>query len=380
MPTKEDKVELVFAHPNSATNADVRAFKVLITASLPDILKGAKISFLTEPLAIAVSYGITPADGSVCIVDIGAGTTDILVAKMSADGKLTTLRYANGDACTGNRLTEAIIGFVKQAFFGTPSMDFDLAEKLKLRACTCTVSTIINFQTVMSAECAGLIGSRKDGVNNSMITRAEFDALVSVETNRLPTLLESVRAANPNVVVLSGGPTHMGVVCDKVRTTLVGAELRSSPDRFRAVARGACMYVVRNVVDAIIPFDIAYTFIPSGGALSLGCLVPANSPLPFSASLDAKTGPGGKLEIIMGSIFPPGKNKIVFKEVHDALKVETVSLSSGAFIPVKANVDIKICVDIVKAVTVEIDVPEVSGKHTVKFTADDHVKPKRARM
>jgi molecular chaperone DnaK (HSP70) len=332
-------------------DAEVDAFRGLITASLPPEMEGAEVTFLTEPMAIAVSYGITPEDGHVCIIDIGAGTTDAVVAFVTSYGELTTVAHMDGDACTGNKLTKSLLEFLNKKFYThTQTITFAMAEELKLRAFKITDGNICFLGAMKKLR-------RKDLSIGAYITADEFNAIVVREIKALKIFLTDLRDLCPfmNLVILSGGPTLAPTLDQDVRAILK-IDVRSSPDRLRSVARGACMAATVRITDNIIPFDIGYMYVDNDHYF-LRRIVPANSRLPFTSDSEkVLANTEGVFELQYGSFrsTKPGVDVEFDLARHGTLKLKRVSLGDSVNCE---HFDIVVAVDAKKRVTVSMMKP-----------------------
>lgn len=120
------------------------------------------------------------------IIDAGAGTFDVVLAAME-HGVITSKFYAQGDDCTGNKLTEAIANFVKDNF--SPEFcSFAMAEKLKLWAIKQPHAAKIPFSLIWGKAIAQNY-TRKTVSTTGFISRTEYNELVKDEVARLPYFL-----------------------------------------------------------------------------------------------------------------------------------------------------------------------------------------------
>ena len=214
---------------------------------------------INEPTAAALAYGMgrsggpaaattapvapaIPAEESVLIYDLGGGTFDVTVARISGEG-VTVLATAGDHDLGGKNWDDRIATFLAERFLAATGVDplddpvmlnevLTLAEQAKW-ALSDRTSTRVAIQ----------LGRNRQGFE---LTRPEFDAMTAPLMDRTRRLTEEALGASgldwPSLdgVLLVGGSTRMPMVRSFVRD-LSGREPRSGVNVDEVVALGAAI-------------------------------------------------------------------------------------------------------------------------------------------
>ncbi|AZL70453.1 Fe-S protein assembly chaperone HscA [Pseudomonas oryziphila] len=193
------------------------------------------LRLLNEPTAAAVAYGLDQnAEGVVAIFDLGGGTFDISILRLSA-GVFEVLATGGDTALGGDDFDHAIAGWIiEQAGL---SADLDPATQRLLLQTACAAKEALTDADVVSVQHAAWQGE---------LTRAAFDAMIepmiarSLKACRRAVRDSGIELEEVGAVVMVGGSTRVPRVRDAVGT-LFGRTPLTSIDPDQVVAIGAAI-------------------------------------------------------------------------------------------------------------------------------------------
>lgn len=213
---------------------------------------------LQEPLAASIAYGMKPdsRDKRWLVYDFGGGTFDVAVVS-TKDGHLSIIEH-RGDNMLGGKdfdrlIVDNLLWPALQNSYNIPSLDkcqngFNrLYQRLKSKAEEAKIDLSTSTDTMVGIFDVGEDASGKPIEIEVSLTRSEVDRLAE------PMILRTVELCNEAImgtrmelsdiaaVLLVGGPTHMPILRDIVRSQLC-PNIDFSIDPMTVVARGASVY------------------------------------------------------------------------------------------------------------------------------------------
>lgn len=281
------------------------------TAAAARIAGLETLDLVAEPVAAALSYGVTSEDrGSVLVYDLGGGTFDATVIRLTDQGPrvvavdgASRLGGLDFDERLGALLLERYVSMTDDEA-ALDDEEFALrvyadAEELKKK--------------LSRAESAALPISRGGKSARIAVSRAEFEAATASlvhETlrvvDRVISAATALGAPAPSQVLLTGGSTRMPSITRSLEDHLRVPVRLNDPDT--AVAKGAAIHAralsgtgpepaagllsspaaarlrasgpVRSVVPRAIGVKIHDSHDPSGKRIIVEHIIPANAPLP----------------------------------------------------------------------------------------------------
>lgn len=193
------------------------------------------LRLLNEPTAAAVAYGLDEkAEGVVAIYDLGGGTFDISILRLTA-GVFEVLATGGDTALGGDDFDHAIAGWiVEQAGL---SSDLDPSAQRQLLQAACAAKEALTDADVVSV---------RHGTWQGELTRAAFEALIeplvarSLKACRRAVRDSGVELEEVGAVVMVGGSTRVPRVREAVGG-LFGRTPLTSIDPDQVVAIGAAI-------------------------------------------------------------------------------------------------------------------------------------------
>ncbi|SMF09503.1 MULTISPECIES: Fe-S protein assembly chaperone HscA [unclassified Pseudomonas] len=193
------------------------------------------LRLLNEPTAAAVAYGLDQnAEGVVAIYDLGGGTFDISILRLTA-GVFEVLATGGDTALGGDDFDHAIAGWIiEQAGL---SSDLDPGTQRQLLQAACAAKEALTDADVVSVS---------HGAWQGELSRAAFDAMIepliarSLKACRRAVRDSGVELEEVGAVVMVGGSTRVPRVRDAVGT-LFGRTPLTSIDPDQVVAIGAAI-------------------------------------------------------------------------------------------------------------------------------------------
>jgi len=193
------------------------------------------LRLLNEPTAAAVAYGLDQnAEGLVAIYDLGGGTFDISILRLTA-GVFEVLATGGDTALGGDDFDHAIAGWIiEQAGL---SSDLDPGTQRQLLQAACAAKEALTDADVVSVS---------HGAWQGELSRAAFDAMIepliarSLKACRRAVRDSGVELEEVGAVVMVGGSTRVPRVREAVGT-LFGRTPLTSIDPDQVVAIGAAI-------------------------------------------------------------------------------------------------------------------------------------------
>jgi len=214
------------------------------------------ISILEEPTAAALHYAITEGNeslqGNVMVYDLGGGTFDISVIRMS-DDNIEVMATGGEHTLGGKDWDERIKQYVADEFMGKhntdPLEDKDTNQELGIKVEDAKRKLTQKEMTRVPVNCGGT----KDIIE---LSREKFEELTKdLLTTTITLTKETLEIAKSkgvesiDTVLLVGGSSKMPQVKEAV-TSLMNIEPRLfEPDL--AVAKGAAWWAAKGVIDVI---------------------------------------------------------------------------------------------------------------------------------
>ncbi|MBC3422770.1 Fe-S protein assembly chaperone HscA [Pseudomonas wayambapalatensis] len=193
------------------------------------------LRLLNEPTAAAVAYGLDQnAEGVVAIFDLGGGTFDISILRLTA-GVFEVLATGGDTALGGDDFDHAIAGWIiEQAGL---SADLDPATQRQLLQTACAAKEALTDADTVSVA---------HGAWQGELSRAAFEAMIepliarSLKACRRAVRDSGVELEEVGAVVMVGGSTRVPRVREAVGT-LFGRTPLTSIDPDQVVAIGAAI-------------------------------------------------------------------------------------------------------------------------------------------
>lgn len=215
------------------------------TAAAAQIAGLKCLDLVAEPVAAALSYGVGSGEvGTVLVYDLGGGTFDATIVKLSSDGP--DVVAVDGSVQLGGldfdyRLLQLVLDrYVAATSDGAALDDEDFVLRVGQQA--------EDFKINLSRAVTGSATVHREGASAKVaVTRNEFEHATNdlmVETlevvDRVISTGVSLGAPRPSMVILVGGATRMPMVSSRLEAHLgVPVRLRD-PDQ--AVAKGAAIH------------------------------------------------------------------------------------------------------------------------------------------
>jgi molecular chaperone DnaK len=205
------------------------------------------VGIITEPVAAALSSGVrTDVDKSLLVYDLGGGTFDCTIMRISADGVEVLVTDGNrllGGADWDQALFDLVADKFRQQALLTedPVDDEDFAQRLLTEVETCKMT--LSRKEKASIKCT--FGSAVELVE---VTRAEFEAAtehlvgqtVDIVARAMAVAQEKVPGLGYDEVLLVGGSSRMPMIEAALQERFGWSLTKTEFDL--AVAKGAAIY------------------------------------------------------------------------------------------------------------------------------------------
>ncbi len=217
------------------------------------------LSLINEPTAAALSYCARQfqEDRTVLVYDLGGGTFDVTVIKMSmaqsADGndaqKINVLATGGDDRLGGKDWDDRLFDFILNACCtenGLTPEEIEAETRQDIR------SKVEEAKRKLSKKQSAKVRIDVNGSRTEItVTRADFEQLTADKVAQTMSFVDSTLQKVPGVeidtVLLVGGSTYMPMIKEAVEAKFPGKVQQHDPDQ--AVAKGAAIYASMLVIE-----------------------------------------------------------------------------------------------------------------------------------
>ncbi|MBM7568088.1 Hsp70 family protein [Paenibacillus sacheonensis] len=232
-----------------------RLLQALIESGLAEGINKRNIRFLSEPIAVALDYGLQLENPQkVLVFDFGGGTLDITVVSLATlEGEVLS---KHGAHIGGRKLTTCLLTHVFIPKYGYDKLSkalnlpktqpdnetllqylFDTSEGVDL------FENLDRCKIELSSELTSSLFISRDNLKvNLTITRVEFEEAISKELQESHDLvLQSLKEAgvkSPDMVVMAGGSSYIPAFKVMLQTIFGIDKVKLSSDALTSVARG----------------------------------------------------------------------------------------------------------------------------------------------
>ena len=246
------------------------------------------VGLLDEPIAVAISYfeskkSTTRKKETILLADIGGGTSDFFVAERQ--GRTITPIMKDGDfALGGNDWSVALENYTKEKMGWTSSPDQHSKQeeqvlKMRVEEMKKHLSKLDRDQVLVTQ------GGTPKIVSN---TRSEFESCTVHLQNRfkkdlkeMKEKLETLGKRVPDVVVLSGGASHMPHIADIAKDIFPDARIEAHNYDY-AVAKGAAIYASKPEKYSIIGKSYGVRVLTKENGPKINNILLASQPCPVT--------------------------------------------------------------------------------------------------
>lgn len=206
--------------------------------------EAAAVTVLDEPTAAAVAYlsklgDDGPPDGSLMVVDVGGGTTDVTLLRATKRGGIRVLNKDGTPLIGGAKMTDAVHAAVKAHCrkHKVPTGGKDHAVLLRDRA----EHAKRVLSTAESTEIA--VG---DGHPPLVLTRDRFEQLINNDVMGVCELAARTKDDDLRHIVLVGGATRIPLLRERLQDTFPDAAVSTRLNPETAVAKGAALHALAS--------------------------------------------------------------------------------------------------------------------------------------
>ncbi len=265
------------------------------------------LRLVNEPTAAALAYGLHQQQrGLVAVYDLGGGTFDISILKLisTTEGDIYQVLSTSGDThLGGDDVDNLLLGVAREEILSQFRVDVDTRPELKQelrKALIRAKHELSNTEsvTVTLALDDARVGSRRDGVYERCITRAEFEDWIRPIIQRTMGPVKQALAdagLNPNQmdeVVLVGGSTRLPLVRRTVEEFFGRRpHIELNPDEVVALGAAVQANILTSGVKDMLLLDVTPLSLgieTMGGVVAK--IIPRNSTIPASAQELFTTG------------------------------------------------------------------------------------------
>jgi actin-like ATPase involved in cell morphogenesis len=222
----------------------------LLTRSLAD-LGLDNVDLLSEPQAAAIAFASTgrlPEDALLAVYDLGGGTFDASLLRVTPDGRFRPVGRAVGLADLGGiDFDDAILAHVLDSL-GADNVSLDPSEEMVTTALARLRQECVDAKEALSVDTATTVPVLLGSLNTSVrVTRAEFETMISpaiaATVEVLDAALDSLGAEDEIThLLLTGGSSRIPLVTQALSAHLgSGVRLDRDLDPTLAVALGAAV-------------------------------------------------------------------------------------------------------------------------------------------
>lgn len=272
------------------------------------------LDLVAEPVAAALSYGVdSGALDSVLVYDLGGGTFDVTVIKLTPDGPQPVV--TDGSTELGGLKWDEVMTEILTERYVTMTGDEDAyedddfllwlahqAEQLKRQLTTLETGQVTVTRGVhrarvavgraeFTAACETLIRTTLDVVDRAIGSAqalrvpAPRRAILVGGSSRMPMIAESLRAhlgievalTNPDLAIARGAALHAEAI---VRARQPMRRIAPEPSKSARVQRALAVNPLRSVVPRAIGVKVLDSNDPSGTRAFVQHLIPPNARLP----------------------------------------------------------------------------------------------------
>jgi len=277
------------------------------------------LAIINEPTAAAICYGHnsgisgdeTALDKKLLVYDLGGGTFDVSVVKVS--GSRFTTMATDGDVRLGGKdFDERIVDYIAEAFTKEHGLDprSDAEDCAQLWLDAETLKKSLSERNSITTVC------HHNGLRSRVeLTRQSFEDITSDLLSRTELTTELVRKqANLewedfDHIIMVGGSSRMPMVTDLLlRISGQNLDRSASPDQ--AIAHGAAIYAAllsdsTHKSDQIRVTDVnSHSLGVIGihaetGEQRVACMIPKNTPIPNTLKKSFKTATLGQSSVVV---------------------------------------------------------------------------------
>ena len=218
------------------------------------------LNLINEPTAAALAFcnGQFQEDRTIMVYDLGGGTFDVTIVKMSVsvngDGnqvqQVKVVASGGNDLLGGKDWDDLLFDHILNACCeenGLTPDDIDVETRQMIRS-----RVEVTKKKLTNSESAKVKIAVNGSMTNLTVTREEFESmsahLVAQTMNYVESVLASVNGMDVDVVLLVGGSTYMPMIRNAVEARFPGKVQVHEPDR--AVAMGAAICANMLVEDS----------------------------------------------------------------------------------------------------------------------------------
>lgn len=318
----------------SELNADISQVVVTVPAYFGEnersatrkaaIMAGFNVlRLINEPTAAALAYGVDNKNGIYVVFDLGGGTFDVSVLRIS-DGVFKVIATGGDLMLGGDDFDRSILDFIFESFnidkaSITDSEMMSLVSKARYVKECLTVEDCVNFDACIS----GYYISKE-------ITIDEFEGLIDVYVNRTIDIVKNVlhsveldgielRCSDIDKVILVGGAVKTRLISKKVREVFGQDKILDYIDGEKVVAYGAALhahslvYGSKNLLIDVVPISLGIEVADN----LVERVIERNTPIPvskkqiFTTQKDHQTGIA--IKVCQGESDNIFDNKIIAK-------------------------------------------------------------------